>query len=155
MAAEQATPFTLADTWLLNERVNMMLLRELSEEQFAYRANARARSIGDQLAHLHNVRAMWLEVNAKLHLDKIEKGAATKEKVAQCLEASAKAMAGVLADAEHSGKLRGYKRGPAAFLGYMLAHEAHHRGQILVYLKNAKMPVDKMFSFTLWEWEKI
>lgn len=155
MAPRGDKPFTLADTWLLNNRVNLMLLNQLNTQQFAYTANARARSIGDQLAHLHNVRAMWLEVTSKISLDKIEKGCATNERVSQCLRTSGEAMAQVFAQAESSGKVRGFQRGPAAFLGYLLAHEAHHRGQIILHLKQAKMPVDKMFGFSLWEWEKI
>lgn len=153
MAEGQA--FTLADTWLLNNRVNRMLLHQLTDAQFAYRDSARTRSIGEQMAHLHNVRATWLKAIANELLDGIEKGAATKENVAQGLEASGARMARVLAEAEHTGKLRGYKRGPVAFLGYLLAHEAHHRGEILIHLKHAKMPVDKAFGFSLWEWDKI
>ncbi len=37
-------PFTLAHTWLLDNRVNLMLLNQPSGEQFAYTANARART---------------------------------------------------------------------------------------------------------------
>jgi len=147
--------FSLEETWLLNNRVNLRLLDHLSDAQFAYMANSRARSIGDQFAHLHNVRTMWLEVCSKTHLPKIEKGYATKERVAEFLTASAEAMAQMFMQAEMTGKLTGYKRGPIAFCGYMLAHEAHHRGQIILHLKQAKMSVDKMFGFSLWEWEKI
>ena len=53
--------YNLADTWHLNNRVNLMLLDHLRDEQLVVAANPRARSIGDQFAHLHNVRIMWLE----------------------------------------------------------------------------------------------
>jgi uncharacterized damage-inducible protein DinB len=148
-------PYTLADTWLLNNRVNLKLLEHLSPEQLTCAPNPRARSIGEQLAHLHNVRIAWLEVMAGGGPPKIEKGDAAKELLARSLEASGAAIAEVLASAEQTGKLRGFRRGPVAFLGYLLAHEAHHRGQIILHLKQAKMPVDKMVAFGLWEWEKL
>ncbi len=154
----QPPVYTLADTWLLNNRVNPMLLDNLSEEQLALAPNPRARSIADQFAHLHNVRIMWLEPIAPAAargLSKIEKGSATQQVLKDALEASGKALGGVIAEAERSGKIKVYKRGPIAFFGYALAHEAHHRGQIILHLKRAGKPVDRMFGFSLWKWEKI
>ena len=56
------TPFSLAETWRLNNRANLMLLDSLSPDQLNHTPFPRARSIADQFAHLHNVRMMWLEV---------------------------------------------------------------------------------------------
>ena len=150
--------YSLADTFLLNNRVNLRLLDALTGEQLAHVPTPRARSIADQFAHLHNVRVMWLEVVAPAAakaLQKIDKGAGTKVGLRTALEASAEALAAVIAEAEQSGKMRGYKRGATAFCGYVLAHEGHHRGQIIVHLKHAKMPVDKSVGYGIWEWEKI
>jgi uncharacterized damage-inducible protein DinB len=149
---------SLAETFLLNHRVNLMLLDAMSEEQLAYIPAPRARSIADQFAHLHNVRIAWLEVQSPDRvkaLKKIEKGAATKAGLRRALEQSAEALAGVIAESAESGKMRGYKRGPIAFTGYVLAHEGHHRGQIIVHLKNGKTPVDRELAYAIWEWEKL
>jgi len=156
--SDEPAVYRLADTWLLNNRVNLMLLDSLGEEQLALTPNPRARSIADQLAHLHNVRIMWLEPVAPAvakGLSKIEKGSATKQALKDALEASGNALGGIIAEAEKSGGMKTRKRGPIAFFGYALAHEAHHRGQIILHLKYAGKPVDRMFGFSLWEWEKI
>ena len=158
LVAEALTPYGLAETWHLNNRVNLRLLAHLTGQQLAYTAHSRARSIADQFAHLHNVRILWLEprlpaVAERLH--KIEKGAATRAGLERALAESADTIAEMLAEAEWTGRLKSAKRGPLAFLGYALAHEAHHRGQIIVHLKQAKMPIDTMVGFSLWEWEKI
>ena len=150
--------YSLADTFLCNNRVNLMLLDAMTEEQLAHVPTPRARSIADQFAHLHNVRLMWLEVSAPSAakaLAKIEKGAAVKTTLRTALEASAQALAGAIAEAERAGKMRGYQRGPAAFCGYALAHEGHHRGQIIVHLKLAKMPLDRALAYGIWEWGKL
>jgi uncharacterized damage-inducible protein DinB len=150
--------FSLAETWRLNNRANLMLLDSLSREQLAHPPFPRARSIADQFAHLHNVRIMWLEVQmpeAAKRLSKIEKGSATKASLREALQASAEAFANMLDTAETTGKLRSAKRGICVFFAYAIAHEAHHRGQIIVHLKHAKMPVDRALGFELWEWEKL
>ena len=88
-------------------------------------------------------------------LRKIEKGTVTKMALKDALEASADAFANMIEAAERSGKIKSAKRGIYAFFAYAIAHEAHHRGQIITHLKHAKMPLDRMLGFGLWEWEKI
>jgi hypothetical protein len=79
MSEGPAQPYTLSDTWHLNNRVNLLLLDHLTAGQLAFAANPKGRSIADQFAHLHNVRIVWLEPRVPAvakALKKIEKGAA-------------------------------------------------------------------------------
>src|SRR6185369_1220658 len=151
--------YTLAETWHLNNRVNLLLLEQLSDEQLAVASSPRSRSIADQFAHLHNVRIMWLEPCAPKvakRLTKIEKGAATKASLQEALADSAAAIGDLIAESlKEDGRMKVYKRGVNAFFGYALAHEAHHRGQIILHLKQAKMRVDPTLGYGLWEWGKI
>jgi len=138
--------------------VNLMLLEAMTDEQLAHIPFPRARSIADQFAHLHNVRIMWLEVTAKDRakgLKKIEKGRATKAELRKALEASAEELAAVIGESMEAGKMRGYKRGPLAFSGYILAHEGHHRGEIIVHMKHGKMPLHRDLTYAIWEWDKL
>jgi uncharacterized damage-inducible protein DinB len=86
---------------------------------------------------------------------KIPLGSATKAKLRQALIDSGKAMGELFAEAERTGQIKGAKLGPLAFLGYAPAHEAHHRGQILLHLKIAKRPLAREVTYSLWYWNKV
>jgi uncharacterized damage-inducible protein DinB len=148
---------SLADSFLLSNRANLMLLDAMTEEQLAHVPTPRARSIADQFAHLHNVRLMWLKSAAPELLKglvKVENEQANDKKLlAKSLAASGKAIDALLAQSlEAGGKVRGFKPHAAAFLGYLISHESHHRGQIALSLKQAGKPLDKKIGFGIWEW---
>ena len=69
------------------------------------------------------------------------------------LEASGKAIEGLLRKAlAAGGKVKGFKPHATAFLGYLIAHESHHRGQVGWTLKHAGHPLDRKVAYGLWEW---
>jgi uncharacterized damage-inducible protein DinB len=150
--------YDLTDTWHLNNRVNLRLLDNLTDEQLAATVRPRGKNVASQFEHIHQVRIYWLERRARAlakDLAKFEPGIATKAGLRQALIDSGKAMGDLFAEAEKTGSLKGAKRGPVAFFGYALAHEAHHRGQIILHLKYAKLPLDKAIGYSLWYWTNI
>jgi uncharacterized damage-inducible protein DinB len=148
----------LVETWHVNSRVNLRLLDALTDEQLAATILPRGKSVISYFVHMHMARFYWLDRRAPTLAKKLKKipgGQAPKAVVRQALIDSGAAMGELFAEAERTGTLKGVKRGPVAFLGYALAHEGHHRGQILLHLKVAKLPVDRGTAYSLWYWNAI
>ena len=146
----------LINTLQINNRITLYMLDGIDAAHLTDKAGGRGRSVGEQFAHLHNVRLMWLDVSApalKGGLEKIEKEKALdKELLIASLTASGEAMGQLLAQGLEAGKIKNFKPHPEAFLGYILAHDAHHRGQAALILKLNGHPLDKKISFGMWEW---
>lgn len=147
----------LVETWAIHDRINLYLLEAVDPQSLSSHSASKGRSVGEQFAHVHNVRLMWLKSAAPellKGLNKIENEQATDKKLlAKSLGESGKAIGALLAQSlETGGKVKGFKPHAAAFLGYLISHESHHRGQIALSLKQSGKPLDKKISYGLWEW---
>lgn len=145
----------LVETWEIHNRINLYLLDAIAEEHLADVSASKGRTVGEQFAHMHNVRLMWLKAaNPDLHLKqtKIEKEKISKKLLTSELTKSSKAISSLLEIGFKDGKIKGFKPHPAAFLGYLISHESHHRGQIMLTLKQSKHMVDQKIQYGIWEW---
>lgn len=147
----------LLETWEIHARINLYLLDAVPPEALGHRWASKGRTVGEQLAHVHNVRLMWLREAAPELLEglaRVEKEAAADHALLRgSLEASAAAVSALLRKAlAAGGRVRGFRPHAAAFLGYLVSHESHHRGQIALTLKQAGHPLDRRTAYGLWEW---
>jgi uncharacterized damage-inducible protein DinB len=147
----------LLDSWRIHNRINLYLLDAIADEALDDVAPTRGRSVAMQFAHLHNVRLMWLKAAEPALLLGLEKFASDgprpgREALRAALEGSATEIESLLAAGLESGRIKGFKPHPAGFLGYLIAHESHHRGQVMLTLKANGHLVDKKVQFGLWEW---
>ena len=144
------------DTWEIHNRINLYLLDAIEPVSLMSFSASKGRSVGEQFAHIHNVRLMWLKSAAPdllKGLEKLEKEATRDKKhIGESLKASGAAIKSLLERGAQEGKVKGFKPHAAAFLGYLISHESHHRGQIMLSLKQAGHSVDKKVSYGIWEW---
>jgi uncharacterized damage-inducible protein DinB len=148
---------SLLQSYAVNEKANQLLLNNVSEEAWhAESPTGKGRSIADIAAHIHHVRLMWLsaadktaKIPAKLEPDK-----STREQVQSALKASATAIEKLLEKAlqEPTGKVPNFKPDVVSFVGYLIAHDSHHRGQIAMLARQVGHPVPTKATFGLWEW---
>jgi uncharacterized damage-inducible protein DinB len=146
----------LVETWMIHDRINRYLLDAIPDEALAA-ALPKCRSVSDLFGHIHNVRLMWLKAAAPELLEGLEKLESKtvhgKETLRAALEASGLAVGELLRKAiAAGGKVKNFKPHASAFLGYLISHESHHRGQIGWTLKGTGHPLDQKTAFGLWEW---
>jgi hypothetical protein len=56
---------------------------------------------------------------------------------------------------ENQGAVSNFKRGVVPMLGYYISHEAHHRGNILLTMKQSGYKLPDALKWGIWEWNKI
>jgi uncharacterized damage-inducible protein DinB len=146
---------SLVETWNIHNRINLYLLDAIPDAALDA-ALAKNRTVRAIFAHLHNVRLMWLKSAAPdllTGLEKLDKDTIDKPTLKAALEGSGEATAELLRKAiAAGGKVKGFKPHVTAFLGYLISHESHHRGQIGWTLKNTGKPLPQKIAYGLWEW---
>lgn len=145
----------IIETWEINNKIDIYLLNAIEEAHLSSISSSKGRTVAEHFAHMHNVRLMWLkEAMPELlkTVEKIERENITKKILSEQLNKSAIAISKMIEKALEEGKLKGFKPHPTAFLGYIISHESHHRGQIVLCMKQSGHSVDKKILFGLWEW---
>ena len=151
----------LLETWRTNNRINLFLIERISAAGMKCTLSKRGgRNVARQFAHLHNVRVWHLEARAKdlaQGLDTFETDEEPgKAKLKECLTASAAGVETFIAQcAAGTPKRRPFKKGIVATVGYFIAHDSHHRGSILLTLKQCGHKLDQQTAYAIWDWDKM
>ena len=158
----------LVESYLVNDRMNQLVIEHLDPR--AWRAKlpvGRTRTIAAIFSHVHNVRRKWLRLSAphlKLpaSLDRArctqeQAGAALAESAARCCEMLTEALVQPVGRVEIFRRDGWAKPWPAdaAMLAYMIAHDAHHRGQVCMLAHQLGFPLPAEVNYGMWTWEKL
>ena len=148
----------IVETWNIHNRIHLYLLETLTEEALMSTFTPRGRTVYALFAHIHNVRLMWLKSASPELLEglvKLEKPeGAVKERLTAAITESGTAMETLLREAltTRDGRIKGFKPHAVAFMGYLISHESHHRGQIEIALRLSGHSLPDSISYGLWEW---
>jgi uncharacterized damage-inducible protein DinB len=149
-----------------NDRMNQMLIEHLAPEAWRAKPPGKVRTIAAIFTHMHNVRTKWIRLTAP-HLGlprQLNRAQCTPqqardglaESAARCVEMLAEALGG-------SGRIDQFHRDgwappwPAGveMLCYMVAHEAHHRGQVCMLAHQLGYPLPTEVACGIWNWERL
>jgi uncharacterized damage-inducible protein DinB len=146
----------LLETWAIANRIDIYLLDAIPEGGLAANGNPGKRTVFQLFVHIHNVRLMWLKSAAPdllARVEKLEGADGTAAQVRAALEASGAAIEALLRFAiANGGRVKGFKPHVTAFAGYLIAHDAYHRAQIVAKLKLAGLSIDDKTDYGMWEW---
>jgi uncharacterized damage-inducible protein DinB len=149
----------LLRAWSASARINQYLVERLHPS--IWRAGLRGgrgesmRTIADLVAHLHNCGLRYLErtdptARVPRELDRFR---ATRAQAVRSLGGKRRAVVRVVGAALADGRrIVGFPHDAATYLVYYLAHDNHHRGQILQQARLLGHPVSRETMVGMWHW---
>jgi len=154
-------------TFAANDRMNQHLIEHLDPAAWKATPPGKVRTIAAVFTHMHNVRCKWIRLTAphlevpallnRAHCTPDQARAGLAESASRCMEMLAEALG------DSGGRIEKFRRDALApawpagveMLCYMLAHEAHHRGQVLMLTHQLGFPLSYAVSDGIWNWERL
>lgn len=148
-------PQALLNALDTNNRISTYLIENLPAKAWSAKPpDGKGRTIAAIVAHMHNVRVMWLKAaKAEGIPDQLDRATVTPEQATRAFESSRAALGKLCSRAlETDGRIKSFRPDVAGFIGYLIAHDAHHRGQIGMLARQVGHPLPQMLMFGMWEW---
>ena len=158
---------SLLETFTVNDRINQLLLEHLNPQTWRAKVPGNTRTIAAIFAHMHNIRRKWLRLSAP-HIKlpaQLHRTRCTQKQVSAALAQSARCCSEMLAEAlqGQSGRVRQFRcdgwaqpwLADAAMVAYMVAHEAHHRGQVCMLAHQLGFRLPGRVTSEMWAWERL
>lgn len=167
-----ATESTLRDTilgaWKTNNQVTVFLVEHLSPELWGTAIpGAPRRTVRMIAGHIHNARCMWIKTLGKEYdiavPRSIDRYKVTPKDLIPALQLSGKGILSLLEfGCDHGGTIpassayvwRNLPLDVGHVLGYFIAHEGHHRGQIVMLARQLGHRLPPEVTNGLWQWSK-
>lgn len=148
----------ILETWRTHDGLNLFLLQNLPEGGLQALTLLKTgkpstgRDVARVFAHIHNVRVSHVPKAFQGDVRLFEKGAVPgKAELEEALRASGRAVEATLrASLEGDPAIKNYQRTGVRLLGYLISHESHHRGQIMLALKQSGLRASDELAYGLW-----
>ena len=152
--------------WRTNSRVTANLIERIPTSLWSATVpGVPTRSIRAIAAHLHNARCNWTKTLGREHgivaPTRVDHRAVTRRQLASALKRSSRGIGALLElGCSRGGWIppsmgyvwRNLQLDVAHVLTYFVAHEAHHRGQIVMVARQLNVRLPVAVTAELWQW---
>lgn len=153
-------------TWRTNSRVTDYLIEHIPPGLWSAAVpGVPSRTIRAVTAHVHNSRCTWIKTLGHEHgivaPIRVDHRSVTARQLGAALKRSSRGIAALLAlGCRHGGRVppskayvwRNLPLDVGHVLTYFVAHEAHHRGQIVMVARQLKCRLPGSVTAGLWDW---
>jgi uncharacterized damage-inducible protein DinB len=147
----------LIDMWQAQNAIDLYLLNNLPEGGLDAAAASGGMAVGQQFAHLSDIRLRWTHGTAPdltAQLPWFERQPDLTVDMAHlqdALQRSGEAITALVRRcAEAGGAVNGFPGSLAAFLGYLISHESYHWGEISLVLAQSGRPLPPEVALGIW-----
>ncbi len=153
----------LLRAWTTSNQTTVFLTKNIPDDLWIEKVPGYPRkTIGMLCAHIHNARCMWItSIDKPVKLDQLVRSKTTRKEVTSALGQSNNAMLALLRNCLDNGgwlpvrpPWLNFPEDVLHLLTYMIAHEAHHRGQIVMAAHQLKKSLPADVVYGLWQWTK-
>lgn len=148
----------LLKAYSASARINQYLVQQLDPAVWhAPPPVPKGRTIAALVAHMHNCGLRYLERTAPGFPvpGELDRRRVTRAQAARALAAKRTAVLAIVGGALRDGdRIVGFHHDAGGYLMYYMAHDAHHRGQIVLQARQLGHPISKQTMIGMWEWKK-
>jgi len=146
----------LLTAYAASARINQYLVERLAPAIWRVPPPGGKRTIAGLVAHLHNCGLRYVErTDPKGVPAELDRARVTAAQAARALGAKGRAVVRIVGAAMKDGRcIVGFPHDAAHYLAYYMAHDAHHRGQIVQLARQLGYPISQQTMIGMWQWPR-